>query len=172
MNSVRINPEFEQLYAILMEEISAYDYLAEALKEKQQAIVNNQLDKIESLTGTEQLIIKKTNVLTAARFGLLQGIFLNHGLNTFPVTMQNFILRIAGEDEAPWERLNRRLNSIVERIQRINAENRELLRASISFVHQMIQLLYPVDSQTVNLYNRYGMTSQAAVAKSMVNCNI
>jgi len=172
MNSIRTNPELEQLYGILMEEISAYDYLAEVLREKQQAIVNNQLDRIESLTGTEQLVIKKTNTLTAARFGLLKRIFMSRGIDNLPVTMQNFIQRFSTEVDAPWERLNRRLIATVERIQRVNAENRELLRASISFVHQMIQLLYPVDGTAVNIYNRDGLTSQAAMSKSMVNCNI
>lgn len=163
---------FEKLFSIIMEEISAYDYLAETLADKQKAIVNNHLDRIESLSGTEQLIIKKANGLTATRLDILRQIFIDNKKDNLPVTMSNFIKYFDGAANSPWAKINLRLQTAIMRIQRLNAENRELLRASISYVHQMIQLLYPVDAHAANVYNRDGVANQRMTAKSLLDCNV
>ena len=61
------NQTGDQLYQLLMEEASAYDYLLEILLEKQSAMVKNDLPIIENLTGVEQVLVQRANDFTKAR---------------------------------------------------------------------------------------------------------
>lgn len=49
----------DKLFQLLLEEIHAYSYMVETVKQKQEAIIHNKLKEMENLTGVERLLVKK-----------------------------------------------------------------------------------------------------------------
>jgi len=166
------NPLIEQLYQVLLEEVAACDYLAETLAEKQEAIVKNDLHKINTLTGTEQLIVNKTNLLVQTRKEMIGDIFQKEGILTIPYTLSEFIDHLQDLSMFSWKRIQTRLENTITKINRLNEENITLLNASVSFVRDMIQLFYPQDENNSGVYTKEGLEMDKVGSKNIVDCNI
>ncbi len=162
----------DELYQILWEEVSAYDYLAETLEQKQKAIVDNEVETIETLTGTEQMVIRKANRLNHRRQDLIRNMFNQNALPGQPVSLSDFIRRFGAQADYGWKALENRLNDALERIVRKNAENKRLIALSLSMLKERIGIIYPVDDNAIDTYNKQGVKGGNARAKSLVNCNI
>jgi len=165
-------PMLERLMRVLLEEISACDYLAETLAEKQDAIVKNNLLQINTLTGTEQLIVNKANLLAKARQDLIGDLFLKANIKNMGFTLSNLIENLGLAEQTNWKKVQQRLENAVAKIERINKENITLLNSSISFVRDMIHLLYSHDDKPTNIYDKSGLGLKRINSKSMVDCNI
>ncbi|MEJ2053037.1 MAG: flagellar protein FlgN [Calditrichaceae bacterium] len=165
------NPLYELLMHLLLEEISTCDYLVETLTEKQEAIVQNDLQKMNSLTGTEQIIINKTNALVSKRKELLADIYHKEGLIDMPVTMSKLIEQFEDKEKLEWTKLQKRLENSVLRIKRLNKENVTLLDTAITFVRDMIHILYNPNQETV-LYKKDGSGMDKLGSRPIMDCNI
>ena len=161
----------QQLYQILLEELSAYDYLAETVAEKQKAIVSNDLEKIEQLSGIEQLVVNKANRLTTERYRALKQFMRSMNLRGVQVRLSGAIKLMNGKERELWQRLEKRLYDDVEKIKRINAQNMQLLDTSLRYVKGMIELFVPKDEHRASLYDNQGQDSAKVAARNMLDCN-
>jgi len=156
-----------QLMEVMLEEIAAYDYLAEVLLEKQKAIVANQMEAIEHHSSTEKMIVRKANQLTETRRQLMSSV-INPGEEPGSLlTLRQHFPAQAGF----WERMQTRTERTVSRIMRINNENRQLLEASVSFVRDMIHLFYPRQKAESAIYSPQGQKAGTAYS-NLVDYNI
>jgi flagellar biosynthesis/type III secretory pathway chaperone len=160
----------EKLYQILLEELSAYDYLYETVSKKKDAIVVNDYKLVEELTGVERVIINKADLLSQTRLSTLDELFEIMGLENRPKTLSNFIEMLPKERQSLWERMNSRLIAAIEKIQRTNDANQRLIKVSLNFVQGMIGLLYPRDDSESQVYDKNGKDS-FKLGKNLVNCN-
>lgn len=161
----------QQLFQALIEELSAYEYLSEIMAEKKQAIIGNDLEKIEHLSGTEQLLVTKANRLTATRFELMQKCSRQNNLKKGPVSLSRLIEISEQKERASWEKIDRRLGRTVEHIQRINLENKRLLETSMKYVQGMMNLFVPREENMRGLYGREGTGNAQMNAKNFLDCN-
>lgn len=171
-NTVSRNNSFDELFLVLVEETAAYDYLAEIIADKQKAIVNNDLEKIETLTCTEQLIVNKANALTVTRYEMLLRIFNTNKITDTAVTLSNLFIFFGKEINSSWIEIERRLTGVIKKIQRVNAENQKLLKASIHYVREMIELFYPVDNNDSKMYTSNGHEEKKTKTRNLLDCNI
>lgn len=161
----------ESIYKILLEEVSAYDYLDETIRKKQKAIVKNNLKEIEHLTGIEQVVVERANSLTQKRHDLMQQYFMSDQIVTEPLSLNNLIHQVEGTERAAWQRMNRRLNKAVTSIQQMNAENQRLIESSLAFVRGNIHLFIPRDNLSSDMYSKDGNDSQKIKVKNLLDCN-
>ncbi len=161
----------DRLFQILLEEVSAYDYLSEILRDKQRAIVKNDLKKIEHLNGVEQMLITKASHLTQFRSNLLTEYFLQKNVGEDESTLGNFIGELPQDERASWDRLNKRLNKISHRIQRTNRENVRLIDASLSHIRSLITMFLPRDENGKHIYTEAGNEDHSIGTKNLLDCN-
>ena len=161
----------QQLYRILLEELSAYDYLAETVAEKQKAIVANDLEKIEQLSGVEQLVVNKANRLTTERYRALKQFMRAKNVMGVPVRLSAMIKMLNHTERSIWQRLEKRLYEDVEKIKRLNAQNMQLLDTSLRYVKGMIELFVPKDEHRASLYDNRGQDNAKVAARNMLDCN-
>ncbi len=171
MENVSNEESKQQLYQILLEELSAYDYLAETVAEKQKAIVSNDLEKIEQLSGIEQLVVNKANRLTTERYRALKQLMRSMNMMGVPVRLSGVIQRLNTKERDIWQRLEQRLYDDVEKIKYINAQNMHLLDTSLRYVKGMIELFVPKDEHRASLYDNQGQDNAKVSARNMLDCN-
>ncbi len=161
------NTQENQLMEILLEEIAAYDYLAEVLLDKQKAIVANQMEAIEHHSSTEKMIVRKANQLTETRRQLMSSVVKT---GEEPASFQALHTHFPGQSGF-WERMQTRTERVIARIMRLNNENRQLLEASVSFVRDMIHLFYPRQKAESAIYSPQGQKTGTGYA-NLVDYNI
>ncbi len=173
MNEAKFEKSYpkDRLYQVLLEEVSAYDYLNEILRDKQRAIVQNDLKKIEHLNGIEQMLITKASHLTQFRSNLLTEYFLQKNVSEDESTLGNFIGELPQDERTSWDRLNKRLNKISHQIQRTNRENVRLIDASLSHIRSLITMFLPRDENGKHIYTEAGNEDHSIGTKNLLDCN-
>ncbi len=161
----------EALFHLLMEELSAYNYLAETITAKQQAILHNNLEQVEHLTGVEQLIVNKTSQLIQNRSNMMKEMVRGLGQEGMPLTLSGIIERLQGGEKERWQKIVRRLTAAVEKIQTLNLQNMRLLDTSLKYVRGMIDMFAPADENMTNLYTSSGHNSGKKMVKNLLDCN-
>lgn len=161
----------EQMYQVLLEEMSAYDYLNETLREKQEAIVKNEIKNVERLTGVEQVVASRANRLTQTRYELMQQYFMEKNITADAHSLGNVIGSIEEDNRKRWERVGHRIHSTALEIKRLNAENMRLIEHSLGYVRGMINLFLPRDEFGGNIYTESGNENINVSAKNMLDCN-
>ncbi len=157
----------DQLYKTLMEELSAYDYLIETLSEKQKAIVENDLQKLEHFSGVEQLIVNKANKLTEARAQILKTVQQQPG----PASLVAFIRQLHPSERRPWIKINDRISRTVEKIRFLNTQNMRLLDTSLNYSRGMIELFMPNEMKSAGFYDGGGKSPDDVNTQKLLDCN-
>lgn len=171
-NNIQSGTEIENsIYHILIDEVSAYDYLNETIQNKQSAIVKNDLKQIEHLTGVEQVVVKRANDLTQERHSLMQQYFMSDQMVGEPLSLANLISTLKEAQRAPWKRMNHHLTQTVQSIQQKNAENLRLIDSSLTFVRGTVQLFVPREEFSSDLYSKNGPDAKNFKAKNLLDCN-
>lgn len=158
----------DKLYQVLLEEISAYQYLAETVKQKQDAIIKNQLEELENLTGVERLLVKKVENLVQAREQYLQKV-VHSDEGSLTLRLSQFIDQLSEQERPRWRSIERRIRHYVERIRRVNLENQQLIRASLNYINGLVEMLYPHQE---GVYNALGKENVPPAAKPILNVNV
>ncbi len=159
-----------KLFQLLLEEIHAYSYLAETVKQKQEAIIKNKLEEMENLTGVERLLIKKVEIMLQARENYLKKL-LGGSSSDQPLQLNRFIDSLPVEEQARWRSLQQRISRTVDKIRRINLENHQLVQSSLNYVRGVIDMLYAMDEDSV-LYSSKGQEQKTPLTKQVVNYNV
>ncbi len=159
-----------KLFQLLLEEIHAYSYLAETVKQKQEAIIKNELQTMENLTGIERLLVKKVELMLQTRERYLQEL-LGNGQSEAPLQLDTFIATLPVEEQTRWRSLQQRISRTVDKIRRLNKENHQLVQSSLNYVRGVIDMLYALDEEAV-LYGSNGQEQKAPLSKQVVNYNV
>ncbi len=158
----------DKLYQILLEEISAYEYLAETIKQKQDAIIRNHIDELENLTGVERLLVKKVENLVQVRQRYLHEVAHDSQTSVSPM-LSRFIEQLDDGEKPRWRNIEQRIRHYVERIRRINSENQQLIRASLNYINGLVEMLYP---RSEGVYDALGKENTPAASKPLLNVNV
>ncbi|MHB2155665.1 flagellar protein FlgN [Calditrichota bacterium GD2] len=159
-----------KLFQLLLEEIHAYSYLAETVKQKQEAIIKNNLQTMENLSGVERLLVKKVELMLQTREKYLNELLSNSG-SDLPLQLNSYIEQLPLEEQARWRSLQQRISRTVDKIRRLNRENQQLVQSSLNYVRGVIEMLYAMDQEAV-LYTSNGQEQKAPAGKQVVNYNV
>lgn len=160
----------EQIYKVLLEEMSAYDYLAETVKNKQDAIVRNDIKQLRHLTGVEQVVSRRASRLTTQRADLMTS-YQTYSGSDEPIGLNAIIETIPEPQKKSWNRLNKRIKKAIEIIHRKNNENARLIDTSLSYIRGTINLFLPREELTTGIYTNRGRENKKNGLKNLLDCN-
>ncbi|WP_456442371.1 flagellar protein FlgN, partial [Caldithrix abyssi] len=127
-----------KLFQLLLEEIHAYSYLAETVKQKQEAIIKNNLQTMENLSGVERLLVKKVELMLQTREKYLNELLSNTNPD-LPLQLDSYIEQLPLKEQARWRSLQQRISRTVDKIRRLNRENQQLVQSSMNYVRGVIE---------------------------------
>ncbi len=161
------NPaQMNRLFAVLLEETSAYENLAELARSKQKALVDGVVEKINHYSSMENALLKKVERLSSARLRYVDELMPDEGRGNVH-TLNDFIRYHQLDKQAEWLSMKERLESAVQTLRRLNYENAMLIQTSVRLMQDLINWCYPHAGEDHSVYTRDGRVR--APEKTVVN---
>lgn len=143
---------FTELKQMLFEEITLNEKLRDVLKQKQRAIIENNLEELRHCIEEEQLLIQATK----DKAELLEEYIRNAASSSAKPSLKEIIKNAPENLKSPLERGRQRLITSLEEISQLNRENRFLLNFSLEHIKGVIHLLLKSEDENAKLYNYRG----------------
>lgn len=163
----------EDLIAIIQREIDAFNELLETLREKQKAIVEGEVSRLNTSVQNETRVTSETKQIEAERIErskeLARELNLEGKGGAAPKLSE--IIEVVEEKYA--ERLSEQrefLRSLIQRVQYVNKSNQFLLDHSIKFVEQNIELLIGTAEKGQGVYAKDGKVAFGSKRKYLDRC--
>ena len=133
----------QELIATLQKEQEAYQELLPVVEQKTQAIIANDLRKVQGITETEQAAIGKINKLERKRMEIMQNISVVLNKKLPELTLPNLIqlLDRQPEEQASLKKIHKELNGVLKRVSEVNGHNRNLIEQSLEMISYNMNLI-------------------------------
>ena len=133
----------EELIATLRKEQEAYQELLPVVENKTQAIIANDLQKVQTITETEQSAIGKISGLEQKRTEIMQNISVVLNKKLPELTLPNLIKLL---DRQPQEQemlaqIHKELTGVLKRLSEVNGHNKNLIEQSLEMISYKMNLL-------------------------------
>ena len=145
----------EDLIAIISQEIEAFNQLLKTLHEKQRAIVEGEIEKLNSTVQDENQLAKETKSLEALRIERSQELALQLEMDNLNPKLSEIIAKVENKYAQRLQEQRDLLRSLVEKIQVLNQSNQFLLDYSLNFIEKSMELLLTANDKR-NIYQRDG----------------
>ena len=145
----------EELIVIISKEIEAFNQLLKTLREKQRAIVEGEIERLNKSVHNESELANQTKSLEAQRIERTKALAEKLSLNNLNPRLSEIIEKV---EEKYAQRLKEQrdlLRSLVQNIQNLNKSNQYLLNYSLEFIEKSMELLLS-GHETVTLYQKNG----------------
>ena len=146
----------QELIATLQQEQEAYQELLPVIEQKTQAIIANDLRKVQGITETEQAAIGKITKLERKRMEIMQNISVVLNKKLPELTLPNLIqiLDRQPEEQAALKKIHKELNDVLKRVSEVNGHNRNLIEQSLEMISYNMNLLQSTRIVPGNNYTR------------------
>ena len=163
---------FKNLIVSLEQEIDLYSKMAQSIKNKQDAIISGQTEKLREHVAEEKSYIKESQEMAQNRKQIQRQISSNFNLNS-EVPRLKTIIEVAPSDAAiQLSNLRYRLKEILNNITRMNNENKLLLDFSIEHVKGMAQLFLNINNEDHEVYGIDGVVRMKQSDNKMLDYQI
>jgi len=142
----------KQLLTNLGEQKNQYKILLEKAKEKQQAIIQNDLEAIESLNQKEEELIKSISALESERISHIENSPEIYGENPLSLTLEELKEKLPEGVRALIDKETKELMEVLKELRDLNSENAELLKQALRFVNVTINTITGADES--NSYSK------------------
>ncbi len=160
----------EELIRTISSEIDAFNELLLTLREKQRAIVEGAVDRLNKSVEDESKLANQTKVLEAERIERTKELAEKLEMENLNPKLSEIIEKV---EEKYAQRLTEQRNllrSVVQNIQNLNKSNQYLLNYSLDYIEQSMRILL-AGHESVNLYQKDGKV-QGSVKKNMLDQSI
>ena len=146
----------QELIATLQKEQEAYQELLPVVEEKTQAIIANDLRKVQGITEIEQAAIGKIIKLERKRMEIMQNIsvVLNKKLPELILPNLIQILEKQPEEQAALKKVHKELADVLKRVSEVNGHNRNLIEQSLEMISYNMNLIQSTRIVPGNNYTR------------------
>jgi flagellar biosynthesis/type III secretory pathway chaperone len=146
---------WQQLQRTLMDHVGACRELLSMIEEKQRMIIEGEVQGLQDLLPLEEKALD--SIKTQINDYLKQMQQLAAGCDTAvePLTLTNLFAHAPEPEQGSGSEIILALGTLLEQIEQVNHENRELLRVSSLFNRQMLDVLLPED-RNLTVYNASG----------------
>jgi len=133
----------EELIATLRKEQEAYQELLPVVEQKTQAIIANDLQKVQTITETEQSAIGKIGGLENKRTEIMQNIsvVLNKKLSELTLPDLIKLLDRQPDEQEALKEIHKELTDVLKRLSEVNGHNRNLIEQSLEMISYNMNLL-------------------------------
>ena len=146
----------QELIATLQKEQEAYQELLPVVEEKTQAIIANDLRKVQGITEIEQAAIGKIIKLERKRMEIMQNISVVLNKKLPELTLPNLIqiLEKQPEEQAALKKVHKELADVLKRVSEVNGHNRNLIEQSLEMISYNMNLIQSTRIVPGNNYTR------------------
>ncbi len=122
---------------VIEKEIEYYDMLIDHAKDKTQIIINNEVEKLQEVTSSEQLITSKLLKAEKQREVLLEDICLVLNIPSKNCTIDQLVEKIKNSMEESEKLINikNKVTDKISELKKLNDKNRILIDQSIEFIN-------------------------------------
>ena len=133
----------QELIATLQKEQEAYQELLPVVEQKTQAIIANDLRKVQGITEIEQAAIGKITKLERKRAETMQNISVVLNKKLPELTLPNLIqiLDKQPEEQAALKKVHKELTDVLKRVSEVNGHNRNLIEQSLEMISYNMNLI-------------------------------
>jgi hypothetical protein len=172
MNLVISSDLVEHLIAVLTAEKVLSEELLIKLSLKKKSIIDNDIKVLRTCMIDEQELIKELKAKQTEQTELLNHIREKYSLHKNELRLSKVIKMVPQQYIDQLIGLRMALQSVMEKVTRINLDNRNLLNFSIEHVRGMIQLFLQANDEPAYLYNMRGTMTPAAKASRVLNFQV
>ncbi len=131
----------EELIAIIAQEIDAFNELLKTLHQKQRAIVEGEIDRLNKSVQVENKIAGQTKSLEAERQERARELAEKLSLETVNPKLTEIIEKVEAKYALRLQEQRELLKSLVGKVQNLNENNQFLLDYSLKFIEKSMELL-------------------------------
>lgn len=147
---------FESLLNLLTKEQDLYDRLCRILEQKQQAIVDGNVDFLKQYTVEESALASKIGNRVEQRSELVHRIADHYHLEVDEPRLSVIRALAPSDIAAQLQVITEKLEAVLRFMTHINQQNDYLLRASLDYTRGMIDLLYDYRKSDDKVYDPRG----------------
>ncbi len=133
----------KQVVQVLSEMVTAHKEAAAVIKEKQNVLIKGDIAGLQQLLQQESQLSSRIEELEGQRSEYVKQHMSMHGMVQEGTTLDELAATAAPSDKQLLQSLAKELRSLVDDIISLNEKNRQLIEASLSYVHYSIGLLVP-----------------------------
>lgn len=133
----------EELISTLRQETDAYQELLPIVEQKTQAIISNDLKKVQEITELEQDAIGQINGLERKRKETItnMGIVLNKKLSDLTLPKLIKLLNRQPEEQEQLAEIHKELTTVLKRVAEVNGHNKNLIEQSLEMISYNMNLI-------------------------------
>lgn len=132
---------YEPLIKTLTDELDIYSEVLELEKKKTVAIVDGDVESLDSTLATEQILSMKINNAEKRRMGVIDGLGLNSK------TLLDVVKSANNPDKTKLFRLRQKLIEIIKTIKEINEYNAILIKSRLGVMTDITDFLYGLENK-------------------------
>ena len=172
INDNQTNETLAQLVENLAQELKLYILLEETIRNKQQSIVQGNVNEMRELVEREQTLLLEAQGISEQRQLSVNAVAEN--IDTLPANpaLKDIIPRVPEVVSIKLAGIRQDLRAVLQRIARLNQENGFLLSASLEHVRSMVHLFLRFDPNPQNVYDVNGAIAQQEVDHNVLDCQI
>ncbi len=146
----------EELIATLRKETEAYQELLPVVEQKTQAIIANDLKKVQDITEFEQAAIGKVNTLEQKRTEIMKNVAVVLNKKISELTLPNLIKLLERQPREQQElaEIHKELTTLLKRLSEVNGHNKNLIEQSLEMISYNMNLIQSTRIVPGNNYTR------------------
>ncbi|MFQ5649060.1 MAG: flagellar protein FlgN [bacterium] len=145
----------EELIEIIAKEIHAFSSLLEILHEKQRAIVEGEIERLNVSVENETELASETKSLESERIKRSRTLAKQLEMENLNPKLSEIIEKVEKRYAKRLQEQRELLRNLVERIQHMNKNNQFLLNHSLNFIEKSMEVLL-TSSDPVKVYRKDG----------------
>ncbi len=145
----------EELTAIIAREIEAFDKLLKTLHDKQRAIVEGEIDRLNSSVEKEGELASETKALEVERIDRSRRLAKELSMENLNPKLSEIIERVEKKYAQRLRGQRDLLKSLIGKVQILNQNNQFLLNYSLNYIEKSMEILLTGNKQA-NIYRKDG----------------
>jgi len=164
---VGIKEPADKLYQILSEEYQVYGELKELANQKQEALIENELEELAEIVEAETELMDNVDKLEAARLELLEAIAGNLDISVDDLNFNELLSELSESRQAEYSELRDKLLELIEDLNALNEGNRQLLMEALKFNEFSMKAV--IGSEDQQTYKNPGKTGKNNKSNRIIN---
>ena len=162
------DPAVIELIDIIHDEIRLFNGLLDLLREEQRAIVEDDLEGIETSVGMQQQIARDAQLLEGRRGQVVESLSRRLDMEYDSVNLGRLIQELESDEGEELTRMREILLELNQKIRTVSENNAFLIRQSMRYTERCLDILIgrPADK---GMYGKFGRMRRSAEQRSLLN---
>lgn len=157
------------LAALINEEIRAFHRLLESLQGEQQAIVEDDIEKIEECVAVQGEVAAAAHQLEAKRIRIVEQLAQQLDLEPQNMSLSRLVEALEGPRAEELTQMRAKLLELNGKIRSVSENNAFLIRQSLRYTERCLDILTAQSPTQRGVYGQFGKVRRSAGSRSFLN---